>query len=121
MVIGIGESVRLVAGGWIGESVCSKMECAMQRLSSSSTSSSRCEAPPSSQRTAPLPSPASFSAPRSVPGHDGGCYGLAFNRTGELLASGGADKCVKLWDPFTAAVKTTLRVRVRHACRCPAL
>ncbi|PRW45473.1 autophagy-related 16 [Chlorella sorokiniana] len=46
---------------------------------------------------------------KSVPGHDGGCYGLAFNRTGELLASGGADKCVKLWDPFTAAVKTTLR------------
>lgn len=52
----------------------------------------------------------------SVPGHDGGCYGLAFNRTGELLASGGADKCVKLWDPFTAAPKATLRVSVRHLC-----
>lgn len=49
----------------------------------------------------------------SVPAHDGGCYGLAFNRTGELLASGGADKCVKLWDPLTAALKTTLRVRAR--------
>lgn len=46
----------------------------------------------------------------SVPAHDGGCYGLAFNRTGDLLASGGADKCVKLWDPFTATLTATLRV-----------
>ena len=50
----------------------------------------------------------------SLPAHDGGCYGLAFNRTGDLLASGGADKCVRLWDPFTATPKATLRV----SCRC---
>lgn len=55
----------------------------------------------------PLPPP---WTPRSLPAHDGGCYGLAFNRTGDLLASGGADKAVKLWDPFTASLKTTLRV-----------
>ncbi|KAL4437310.1 hypothetical protein ABPG75_004449 [Micractinium tetrahymenae] len=46
---------------------------------------------------------------RSVPGaHEGGCYGLAFSRTGGLLASGGADKCVRLWEPSTATPTATL-------------
>ncbi len=49
--------------------------------------------------------------PRSVPGaHEGGCYGLAFSRTGGLLASGGADKCVRLWEPSTATLTSTLHV-----------
>ncbi|EFN53087.1 hypothetical protein CHLNCDRAFT_26186, partial [Chlorella variabilis] len=47
--------------------------------------------------------------PCSVPAHDGGCYGLAFSRTGVLLASGGADKTVKLWEPCSATNTATLR------------
>ena len=61
-----------------------------------------------------------------MPGaHEGGCYGLAFSRTGGLLASGGADKCVRLWEPSTATPTATLHVRrtlecwlaCMHACR----
>ncbi|BDA45707.1 Autophagy-related protein 16-1 [Coccomyxa sp. Obi] len=35
---------------------------------------------------------------RSVPAHEGGCYTLAFDRSGQRMASGGADKVVRLWD-----------------------
>jgi WD40 repeat protein len=47
---------------------------------------------------------------RSVPAHEGGCFGLAFSRTGALLASGGSDKAVKLWEPATATLTSTLQV-----------
>ena len=46
----------------------------------------------------------------SLPAHEGGCYGLAFTATGGLLASGGADKSVKLWEPSTATNTMTLHV-----------
>lgn len=45
---------------------------------------------------------------RSVPSHDGGCFGLAFDRLGSKLASCGADRTVKIWDPATATVTATL-------------
>jgi hypothetical protein len=44
--------------------------------------------------------------------HVGGCYSLAFSRNGMLLASGGADKTVKLWEPSTATLTSTLHVRL---------
>ena len=31
-------------------------------------------------------------------GHSGTVYQLVFSRDGTLLASGGADNCIKLWD-----------------------
>ncbi|PSC73673.1 autophagy-related 16 [Micractinium conductrix] len=46
---------------------------------------------------------------KSIAGaHAGGCYGLAFSRTGAQLASGGADKTVKIWEPSTATPLATL-------------
>ncbi|KAI3424821.1 hypothetical protein D9Q98_008207 [Chlorella vulgaris] len=45
---------------------------------------------------------------KSVMAHEGGCYSLAFSRNGMLLASGGADKTVKLWEPSTATLTSTL-------------
>ncbi len=122
-------------GGVVGVGVPGGFVCEQNEMRPAAAEqpsfSSRCEVPPCSQCTAALPYHAKLPShccpalpclnpcpcpplPCSVPGHDGGCYGLAFNRTGELLASGGADKCVKLWDPFTAAVKTTLRVSASH-------
>lgn len=40
---------------------------------------------------------------RSVQAHEGGCFGLAFNRDGSLLASCGADKAVRLWELVTCS------------------
>lgn len=57
---------------------------------------------------------------RSVPAHEGGCFGLAFDRLGNRMASCGADRTVRLWDPATAAVTATLHVsgpRVPGAAR----
>jgi WD40 repeat protein len=53
----------------------------------------------------------------SLPAHEGGCYGLAFTATGGLLASGGADKSVKLWEPSTATNTMTLHVSLVGAGR----
>ncbi|KAK9828803.1 hypothetical protein WJX72_002152 [[Myrmecia] bisecta] len=41
------------------------------------------------------------SALKSTAAHDGGCFALAFDRSGSRLASGGADKTVKIWEPAT--------------------
>lgn len=46
---------------------------------------------------------------KSGPAHDGGCFGLAFSRAGDLLATGGADKTVKLWDPSSGTHTQTLQ------------
>eukprot|EP00884_Botryococcus_braunii_P018248 jgi/Botrbrau1/5106/Bobra.0128s0017.1 len=40
---------------------------------------------------------------RSLQAHDGGCYTIAFDRGGARVASGGADKAVRLWDGSTSA------------------
>ncbi|KAK9903907.1 hypothetical protein WJX75_000087 [Coccomyxa subellipsoidea] len=45
---------------------------------------------------------------RSVPSHDGGCYTLAFDRSGQRMASGGADKVVRLWDACSGHQTGTL-------------
>jgi WD40 repeat protein len=48
----------------------------------------------------------------SVPAHDGGAFALAFNRAGTRMASSGADKTVKVWDPNTGQLINTLQVRL---------
>lgn len=40
--------------------------------------------------------------------HPGGVFGLAFTNTGNLLASCGADKTAKLWNPITHTCTATL-------------
>lgn len=52
----------------------------------------------------PLP----VAAVRSVRAHEGGCFGLAFTRVGDRMASCGADKTVKLWEPGSGAHTGTL-------------
>ncbi|KAL3161687.1 hypothetical protein ABBQ38_008786 [Trebouxia sp. C0009 RCD-2024] len=48
-------------------------------------------------------------ATKSVSAHDGGCFTCAFDRTGNQMATAGADKVVKLWDPTTGAHIASLR------------
>lgn len=35
---------------------------------------------------------------RTTPGHGGGAFGAAWERSGARLATAGADRTVKLWD-----------------------
>ncbi|DBA79590.1 TPA: hypothetical protein ACH3X1_008277 [Trebouxia sp. C0004] len=53
--------------------------------------------------------PVPEKATKSVPAHDGGCFTCAFDRSGTHMATGGADKVVKLWDPATGANTGSLR------------
>jgi WD40 repeat protein len=52
---------------------------------------------------------------RASPGHSGGAFGAAWERSGARLATAGADRTVKLWDAEGHHV-ITLQVRVLGAC-----
>jgi hypothetical protein len=45
--------------------------------------------------------PARADEPRTLPGNPGGCRALAYSPDGKLLASGGEDRKVHLWDTST--------------------
>ena len=53
--------------------------------------------------------------------HEGGCFGLAFTRVGDRMASCGADKTVKLWEPGSGALTGTLHVSLDSASTPKAL
>ncbi|KAK9863390.1 hypothetical protein WJX84_000187 [Apatococcus fuscideae] len=46
---------------------------------------------------------------RTAPAHEGGCFSLAFTRSGSRLASCGADKMVRIWEPVTSQQVGELR------------
>jgi hypothetical protein len=47
---------------------------------------------------------ASGSELRTLPGHRGAVYSMAFSPSGQVLASGSLDGMVKLWDPTSGAL-----------------
>eukprot|EP00898_Chlorokybus_atmophyticus_P001756 jgi/Chlat1/2581/Chrsp178S00150 len=48
-------------------------------------------------------------ATKSFQAHDGGCMAVHFPRSGSPLATCGNDRMVKLWDPLTGMLQTTLQ------------
>ena len=46
-------------------------------------------------------------------GHEGGVGGIEFTADGTLLASGGADKIVRLW-PISKAVENVIEMKTKH-------
>jgi WD40 repeat protein len=54
------------------------------------------------------------SSPDTLEGHEGRVSSLAFNRSGQLLASGGFDSTVRIWDLRQGAHPTILKLRSQH-------
>ncbi len=55
---------------------------------------------------------------RILLGHEGEVWCVTWSADGELLASGGSDKCVRLWDPRSGCMCRCMSV---HVCACVSL
>jgi uncharacterized protein YgiM (DUF1202 family) len=56
--------------------------------------------------------PFSYGAPpppRTLSGHQGEIFGLAFDPTGQIIASGSGDQSIRLWDVETGHLQTVLK------------
>ena len=48
--------------------------------------------------------------------HNDACTSLAFNPLGDILATGGEDKCVKLWNTKKMTETAVLRAKTHSIC-----
>ena len=56
--------------------------------------------------------PDSYGAPtppRTLNGHQGEIFGLAFDPSGQIIASGSGDQSIRLWDVETGRLQTVLK------------
>ncbi|MGK7918660.1 MAG: protein kinase [Trichodesmium sp.] len=50
---------------------------------------------------------------KTLKGHSGAVYSVAFSANGQILVSGGADKTIKLWDVFTGELLNSFKGHTR--------
>ena len=57
-----------------------------------------------------------FTLYKTLEGHSGGVYSVAWSPDGKTLASGSSDKTIRLWDVSNGKIVTTLEAKDWVAC-----